>query len=106
MSTDEQIAQMVDRLVEVARPEQIILFGSRASGNSRQDSDVDFLVVMPLTKSRRRLEGDLHAALSGAKLAKDIIVVTPEELIRFRNVPGTIVEPALATGKVVYRRAA
>jgi len=106
MSIDEQIAQMVDRLVKVARPEQIILFGSRASGTPRQDSDVDFLVVMPLTKPRRRLEGDLHAALAGAEIAKDIMVVTPEELIRFRNVPGTIVEPALATGKVVYRRAA
>ena len=106
MSTDEQIAQMVDRLVQVASPEQIILFGSRALGTAHPDSDVDFLVVMPLTKSRRRLEGDLHAALSGSELAKDIIVVTPEELSHFRNVPGTIVEPALATGKVVYHRAA
>src|SRR5258708_239965 len=106
MSIDEQITEMVNRLVKVARPEQIILFGSRASGTPRHDSDVDFLVIMPLTKSRRQLEGDLHAALTGAQLAKDIIVVTPEELIRFRNVPGTIIEPALATGKVVYRRAA
>ncbi len=106
MSTDEQISQMVNRLVQVASPEQIILFGSRATGSARLDSDVDFLVVMPLTKSRRRTEGDLHAALVNSELAKDIIVVTPEELDRYRNVPGTIIQPALATGKVVYRRAA
>ncbi len=106
MPIDEKIAQMVNKLVKAAKPEQIILFGSRASGSPREDSDVDFLVVMPLTKSRRRLEGDLHAALADAELAKDIIVVTPEELDRFRDVSGTIVQPALATGKVVYRRAA
>lgn len=27
------------------------------------DRDADFLVVMPLTKPRRRLEGDLHSGL-------------------------------------------
>src|SRR5437868_5900635 len=106
MLIDEQIARMVEQLVKAAKPEQIILFGSRASGTGRQDSDVDFLVVMALTKPRRRLEGDLHAALADAPLAKDILVVTPEELERFRHVSGTIVQPALATGKVVYRRAA
>ena len=106
MSIDAQIARMVDQIVRAAQPDQIILFGSRASGSPRPDSDVDFLVVMPLTKPRRRQEGDLHAALADAKLAKDIIVITPEELVRFRNAPGTIVQPALATGKVVYRRAA
>jgi uncharacterized protein len=106
MTNDALIARMVDQIVKAARPDQIILFGSRASGSHRPDSDVDFLVVMPLTKPRRRLEGDLHAALSDAELAKDIIVVSPEELDRFRDVPGTIVQPALATGRVVYRRAA
>jgi predicted nucleotidyltransferase len=106
MTVDDKIARMVDQIVKAAQPDQIILFGSRASGSPRSDSDVDFLVVMPLTKPRRRLEGDLHAALADADLAKDIMVVTPEELVRFRNVPGTIVQPAVATGKVVYRRAA
>src|ERR1051325_8167907 len=106
MTVDSKITRMVDQLVKAANPEQIILFGSRASGQPRPDSDVDFLVVMPLTKPRRRLEGDLHAALANAELAKDIIIITPEELRRYQNVPGTIVQPALATGQVVYRRAA
>jgi predicted nucleotidyltransferase len=103
---DPRILEMVGRIIKTANPEQVILFGSRATGTARQDSDVDFLVVMPLTKPRRRLEGDLHAAMIGAPLAKDILVVTPEELERFRDVPGTIIQPALATGKIVYHRAA
>ena len=105
-SLDSRITEMVGRLVQASQPEQIILFGSRARGTARPDSDVDFLVVMPLRKPRRRLEGDLHAAVAGSELSKDIVVVTPEELERFRHVPGTVVEPALESGLVVYRRAA
>lgn len=103
---DPRITEMVQRIVHVAQPEQVILFGSRATGTAQSDSDVDFLVVMPLSKPRRRLEGDLHAAVASSELPKDIVVVTPEELERFRNVSGTVIRPALESGIVVYRRAA
>ena len=33
-----------------------------------------------------------------------IIVVTPEEVARRRNIPGTIIRPALCEGKVLYVR--
>lgn len=103
---DPRIADMVGRIVKAAQPDQVILFGSRATGKARPDSDVDFLVVMPLSKPRRRLEGDLHAAVADSELSKDILVITPEEMERFRHVPGTIVAPALESGLVVYQRAA
>jgi predicted nucleotidyltransferase len=103
---DPRITDMVERIVKTAQPDQVILFGSRAVGTPRSDSDVDLLVVMPLRKPRRRLEGDLHAAVAESELSKDIVVITPEELERFRDVPGTIVKPALESGLVVYRRAA
>jgi len=34
----------------------------------------------------------------------DIIVVTPEDIERYRNVIGLIIGPALKEGKVVYER--
>jgi uncharacterized protein len=73
---DPRIADMVDRMVRAAQPEQVILFGSRAAGNARADSDADFLVVMPLRKPRRRLEGDLHTAVAESEFSKDILVLT------------------------------
>lgn len=103
---DPRIADMVGRIVEMAKPEQVILFGSRAAGTERPDSDVDLLVVMPLRKPRRQLEGDLHAAVAHSELSKDILVFTPEEMERFRHVSGTMVGPALISGVVVYQRAA
>jgi hypothetical protein len=60
---------------------------------------------MPLRKPRRRLEGDMHAAVADSELSKDIVVITPEEMVRFRDVPGTVVGTALESGVVVYQRA-
>jgi uncharacterized protein len=37
--------EIVARIVSVARPEQIIVFGSAARGQMRPDSDIDLLVI-------------------------------------------------------------
>jgi len=39
-------------------------------------------------------------------LPKDIIVVTPDEVERYRDVVGGIIYPALREGRVLYERAA
>ncbi len=46
MVTNAKILQLSRRIAEQFDPEQIILFGSRARGRPRRDSDVDLLVVM------------------------------------------------------------
>ena len=45
--TREALQAFTRQLVERFAPEQIILFGSRARGDGRWDSDADILVVMP-----------------------------------------------------------
>jgi predicted nucleotidyltransferase len=103
---EEKIRQMVQRIVDRFHPERIILFGSYARGNAGPDSDVDLLVVMPLAGSRREQAIDIRVALAGMGLPKDVIVVTPEEVERDRDVVGTVIYPALREGKVLYERAA
>ncbi len=98
------IEEMVRRLVERFDPDQIILFGSEARGTADAGSDVDLLVVMPVSGSKRAKRIELRLALYDIPVPKDIVLVTPEELDRERNVPGTLVRPALAEGKVVYAR--
>lgn len=101
-----KIEEMVRRIVDRFNPERIILFGSHARGTGGPDSDVDLLVVMHVTGSKRAKRLEIRALLSGMGLPKDIIVVTPEEVERFRDIPGTIIRPALKEGKVLYERAA
>jgi predicted nucleotidyltransferase len=100
----EIIGEMVRRIVERFDPEKIILFGSYARGTAGPDSDVDLLVVMPVSGSKREQRLAIRIALHGMGLAKDIVVATPEEIERDRDLVGTIVYPALREGRVLYER--
>ena len=86
----DKIAEMVRRIVERFDPEQIILFGSHACGTARPDSDVDLLVVMPVTGSKHEKQVEVRCVLHDIYIAKDIVVVTPDEVERRRNIVGTI----------------
>ena len=99
------IDQMVRRLVERFDPDQIVLFGSHARGAAGPDSDVDLLVIMPVSGSRREKQIEMRVALHDIPLPKDIIVVTPDDVARRRDIVGTIIRPALREGKVLYVRA-
>jgi len=102
--SEEIIREMVRRIVEGFHPEMVVLFGSYARGRAGPDSDVDLLVVMPVTGSKRDLTIRIRKALAGMGLAKDVIVATPEELDRNRELVGTIIYPAMHEGRVVYER--
>ena len=101
-----EIEAMVQRIVRDFTPHQVILFGSHARGDARPDSDVDLLVVMPVEGSKREKQVEIRIALHEFRVPKDVVVVTPEEFERQRNVVGTIVRPASKEGKVLYARAA
>lgn len=45
MLTPELLEQMTEAIVQAVAPEQIVLFGSRAKGSERPDSDIDLLIV-------------------------------------------------------------
>ena len=95
---------MVKRLVEQFDPDSIILFGSHARGTASADSDIDLLVVLPIKGSKRAKRIEMRLALYEFPVEMDIIVATPEDVERFRDIPGTIIRPALQEGKVMYAR--
>jgi len=98
----EVLDEIIQRIVEVARPEKIILFGSAARGEMGPSSDVDLLVIKSGVVHRGRLAEAIYMNLIGVGQAVDVIVVTPEDVERYRNAIGLIIEPALREGKVVY----
>ena len=102
--TSRAIDAMVQRLVERFAPDQIILFGSHARGTAGPDSDVDWLVVMPFAGSKREKRIEMRIALHDIVVPKDIILATPDEVSRDRDLVGTIVRPALREGRVLYAR--
>jgi predicted nucleotidyltransferase len=99
----EILQEIVRRVVEVAKPEKIILFGSAARGKMGPNSDVDLLVVKKGKYNRSRLSGDIYMNLHGVGHAVDVIVVTPEDVERYRNTHCLIIKLALQEGREVYR---
>ena len=102
--TEQAIEMMVERLVDRFDPDQIILFGSQARGTAAPGSDVDLLVIMPVSGSKRAKQLEMRVALHDIAIAKDIILATPDEVARRRDIVGTIIRPALREGKVLYAR--
>ena len=102
---DKIITAMVQRIVERFEPEKVILFGSHARGTGGPDSDVDLLVVVPATDSKREKQLAIRLALHEFSLPKDVIVTTPEEFAWRKHIPGTVERPAAKEGKVLYARA-
>jgi uncharacterized protein len=97
------LEKIIQRVVEVAQPEKIILFGSAARGTMGRHSDVDLLIVKSGEFDQSRLVGDIYMHLHGVGQAVDVLVVTPEQVEQYRNTPCLIIAPALREGKEVYR---
>ncbi len=104
MIKQQILDEAVQRLAEIFCPDKIILFGSQARGTADDRSDVDFLVITAFTGKRKSLMLEMDRALRGLGLARDIIVITPEEFERDREIPGTVARPASREGKVLYER--
>ena len=103
-SVSAAIDRMVERIVAKFQPQQVILFGSRARGDARADSDVDLLVVMDFEGTAFNKGLEIHLALQDIRVPKDIVVTKPENFAWRKDVVGTIERPAAREGKVLYAR--
>lgn len=99
---DPLLSEIVRRIVHEAHPQSVILFGSRARGDYRQDSDIDLLVVTEDTRPRALRASALYGALSDILIPMDILVYRPEEIEEWKNVPQAFVTTAIREGSVLY----
>jgi predicted nucleotidyltransferase len=102
-STDEiLIAEAGRRLAAAAPGAKVILFGSRARGEGRPDSDLDLLVIEPDEVPKRRAEtARLKRELRGLEVALDVIVVSAKHAERWGHFKGTVLNEALNEGRVL-----
>lgn len=100
--TEDDLIQEAGRRLAAAAPEaKVILFGSRARGEGRSDSDLDLLVIEPELKSRRAEFVRLRQALGDLGVPIDLIVLSAEYADRRARVSGTMVSEALQRGRVL-----
>ena len=98
------IEDIVRRVVDTAQPEKVILFGSRARGDFRRDSDFDLLVIKESDEPRYRRSVPLYVALADLPVEVEVVVYTPEEVAEWSGVPQAFVTTAMREGTTIYER--
>ena len=101
----ELISEIVSRILAVAGPDRILLFGSAATGEMTSDSDVDLLVLEPAPDNTREESVRVRGALRGLGFPFDVIVMRTERFEETKNVIGGLAYPANKYGKVIYEAA-
>jgi predicted nucleotidyltransferase len=104
-TAEQALQEVVHRLVEALDPVAIYLFGSRARGAGRPDSDFDLMIVT------RPEDGDAggdyaraYAPLVGRGIACDVLPVPEPDFLEDKDDPTSLCFEAAHRGKKVYER--
>ncbi|NKB23479.1 MAG: nucleotidyltransferase domain-containing protein [Kiritimatiellae bacterium] len=109
MTREEQIAieikDVVDTLASEYEAERVILFGSRANGQTCEESDVDLVVIKETALGLYDRLKEV-ARLCRWTHAFEILVYTSEEFAQMSQKNSFIREEIIEKGKVLYERVA
>jgi len=100
-----EVWSIINTIRDQYKPDKIVIFGSHASGQPTQDSDLDLLVVKETDKPQPQRNLDVSRLLYPRRLPVDIIVKTPQEIAEESERKNSFIKEILSTGKVVYERA-
>ncbi|WP_166141447.1 nucleotidyltransferase domain-containing protein [Methylosinus sp. RM1] len=102
---EEELREVVSRLAEALDPLSIWLFGSRASGTHRPDSDFDLLVVTKVEDGEDGRDYDrAYAPICGLGVGCDVIPIRIDDFIDELDDPTSMFAEIVRTGVKVYGR--
>ncbi len=104
MNTDVP-EELLRAVVDYFNPQRVILFGSRARGDAREDSDLDLLVVVDDDTPAEKLSWEsLWQVRDGYNGALDLMACRSSTLSRRGSAIGSFAHTLLSEGMVVYER--
>lgn len=105
MAPDAHDHILFEQIAHEFHPVKIVLFGSRARGTARDDSDMDLLVVMEHHGPAYETAARIRARLPASR-AFDILVRRPADLEEAHQLGDPMIRRAIREGVVVYQAAA
>jgi predicted nucleotidyltransferase len=100
----KQLQEIANAIVERFDPVRIIVFGSHARGDQSEDSDLDLFIEMETDRRLPERAIEVSALFGLRTWPLDLVVYTPAEVARLRNIHGTLVSMVEAEGEVLYER--
>jgi len=101
---DSNLAEIVRRVVDAVDPDKIILFGSRARGDARTESDFDLMIVKASDLPKHRRTGPVYRALWGIRAPADILWYTSDEIDEWSEVKYHVATQATTQGRILYEK--
>ena len=102
---DEPLLQeIVRKIVERFQPRRILLFGSRARGDARQDSDVDLFIEIESADAPHERKCKIRALFPDRRWGLDLVVYMPAEVVKYRPMRGLLLSMIEGEGKVLYEQ--
>jgi len=102
--TESLLQEISGCIVEAFEPDKVILFGSRATGTSNSQSDIDLLVIMEIEGSPIERAVAVKRACRPRFVAMDVVVKTPQEVGVQLERGSFFLRQILAEGKILYAR--
>ncbi len=101
----ESIKRLTELLIEAAKPNRIIMFGSQARGEASEDSDFDVMVVEEAVPDRVGEMVRLNRLVRSLAIPVDLLVVSAEKFNYWCDTPGNVYFEAATEGEVLYEAA-
>jgi len=102
MITQEQINDIVIRIVDNIQPQKVILFGSYAYGKPDENSDIDLLVIKDTDVPANRRGREIRKHLRGLCIPMDILVYTQNEIDEWKDTRTAFITQVVEKGKILY----
>ena len=100
---DPVLSEVVRRLVEEFHPQRVYLFGSRARGEAREDSDYDLmLVVEGRVGAGWDMERRAYNVLKGLSISKDVVVMTSDYFDWMLGAAASLPSTVRREGRLLY----
>lgn len=101
MISFSQIQAFSQQIAEKFQPERIILFGSYASGQPTEDSDVDLLVILPFEELPVQKAITIRQQIQSS-FPLDLIARTPEQIQQRLEMGDFFIRDIMQNGCVLY----
>lgn len=104
-AVDAELERVVAAIVASVHPQAVYLFGSRARGDFKSDSDFDLAIVTADGSERRRIAMKAYESLArvtGRSVGVDLVVLTPRLISTERDLVGSIARAVVREGVPVY----
>ena len=102
MISPEILQAAIGAIAADSKSNRIMLFGSCARGDAREDSDIDLLVIEDEVPDRASKMVRLRRLLRPLRVPADILVYSEDEVARWGDQPGSALYWAVREGKVVH----